>query len=142
MCVCTQGRDCEKLRVFVCETGVFLFILLVTISLWDIKSIGSTFPSICMSLFLNFRLYCDCAGTMRLVFLVLHKIAAITVNVKSKQTLFTFLIHINDFAFPMKSFGSFELDNVTKCIFSLCFSKFKFVFQENQLMLTLKCGTW
>ncbi len=32
VCVCAQGRDCEKWCVFVCETGVFLFL---TISLWE-----------------------------------------------------------------------------------------------------------
>lgn len=42
-------------------------------------------------LFFNFKLHHDCEGTMRFVFLVLHKIAAITVNVNIKIVPIYFL---------------------------------------------------
>lgn len=89
--VCVYALKGEIVRNCVCETGVYLFVLFVTISLWDIKSISSTFPSLCTSLFFNFELHHDCEGTMRFVFLVLHKIAAITVNVNIKIVPIYFL---------------------------------------------------
>ncbi len=89
VCVCAQGRDCEKWCVFVCETGVFLFL---TISLWE--SVSQLVQPFHVFLFELQALYCHCAGTKRFDFLVLHEIAAITVNMKSKLTQSTFLLHV------------------------------------------------
>ncbi len=55
VCVCAQGRDCEKWCVFVCETGVFLFL---TISLWEsVSQLVQPFYVFCLSFCLNFKLF-------------------------------------------------------------------------------------